>query len=218
MPDTYVMVGYSPDRTINVTAQLQLPPTEWFNANETLDIDTENEPPLLDELEIHPQLILEKVRIMLNPLQQNGEACQKFNIEFDLAGPMMFPLWLGCCLFVMGKHVTFQHVYMLCMMAVLFMYQLMRSMEFSKHDVISVKFVASILGYGLVHTMWLAAFAFFVRLNNVAGLGLAAFSVYCSALGTSRIFAATEKQPNKMHLIAVPLALIYCLFALFVVF
>lgn len=205
-------LGYSPP---NQTFDL---PNEWSDVACLVAADPSGEPPLLDELEVYPHLILDKVRIMLNPLKQSSAACRKFEADFDLVGPMMVSLCFGSCMFVLGKQMTFQHVYVLCMVSVLFMHQLLVRMEYAKDNAVGVKLVASILGYGLVHMLWLVVLGAFVCLRTVSGLALTALAVYCAALGTGRILTATRNQPKKLNLIAVPLALIYCLFALFVVF
>lgn len=209
-------LGYSPP---NHTFEL---PAEWLGGDEARDPIAADpnggEPPLLDELEVYPRLILDKVRIMLNPLKQSSAACRSFEADFDLVGPMMVSLCFGGCMFVLGKRMTFQHVYVLCMVSVVFVHQLLVRMEYAKGNAVGVKLVASVLGYGLVHMLWLIVLGAFVRLSTVSGLALTALAVYCAALGTGRIFTATRNQPKKLTLIAVPLALIYCLFALFVVF
>lgn len=49
--------------------------------------DFDNEPPLLEELEIYPDQILEKTKAVLNPFQ-SSENDVKFLSESDLAGPI----------------------------------------------------------------------------------------------------------------------------------
>lgn len=183
------------------------------------ECDLEPEPPLLDELEIYPQLILEKMKIMLNPLQQGREVCAKFGAEFDLPGPIMFSLLYACCIFLMGKRVSFQHVYVLSLISIMGMYGLLVVMKLDKDDKpITVKCVASVLGYGLIHLLWLAIVGLVLSLKSFFGFALIAISVYCSTLGASRIIATTMNHTNRLPLIAFPIALIYSLFAMFVIF
>lgn len=208
---------------INYTMRPSLSPranrTEFIGNDMFYECELEPEPPLLDELEIYPQLIMEKAKIMLNPLQQGREACVKFGAEFDLPGPIMFLLFYACCIVLMGKCVTFQHVYALSLISIFGMYGLLVLMRLDKDDKpITVKCVASVMGYGLVHLLWLAVFGLVFPLKSFFGFVLIAISVYCSTLGTSRVLATTMNQTNRLPLIAFPIALVYCLFALFVIF
>lgn len=194
--------------------------TEFISNDIFYECSTDLEPPLLEELEIYPQIILEKVKFMLNPLKQCRKSCEEFRTDFDLPAPIFFSLLLACCIFLMGKEVTFQHVYLLCVLSVFGLYGLIQLIKSDTDEKsIAAKFVASVLGYGLVHTLWLAFLRLFIHLDNIGGILLVAFSVYLSTLGTSRIIAAAmSDNNNRITLIAFPIALIYSLFALFVIF
>lgn len=194
--------------------------TEFITNDIFYECSTDLEPPLFDELEIYPQIILGKVKFMLNPLKQCRKSCEEFGAEFDLPAPILFSLLLACCIFLMGKEVTFQHVYILCVLSVFGLYGLLQLLKLDTDEKpIAAKFVASVLGYGLVHTLWLAFFRLFIHLDNIGGFILIAFSVYCSTLGTSRIITSSmTDNNNRLSLIAFPTAIIYSLFALFVIF
>ncbi|KAJ8940943.1 hypothetical protein NQ318_010144 [Aromia moschata] len=67
--------------------------------------DEFDEPPLLEELEIYPDRILEKVLAALNPLRGHSLAddAEYLTKESDLAGPISFCLLLAVALFLAGK-------------------------------------------------------------------------------------------------------------------
>lgn len=190
--------------------------------NETYSIERneeEDEQPLLEELEIYPEKIMDKAMIILNPMRQSRWECEQFLMEIDLPGPIFICLLFGCLIVLNGRQVTFHHVYILSLMSVIGLYLLLNLLEYNNAmKLATLKSVASVLGYGLLHTLWLGACGFLIQLNSFNGYVLVAASIFCSTLSASRILSIVIKQHNNIELFAYPIALIYCIFTLFIIF
>jgi protein YIPF5/7 len=93
----------------------------------------DDELPLLDELEIYPQRIIEKSLAVLNPFHSKGLADDPNYLfrETDLAGPISFYLALAFCLFLSNNKDMFGYVYGLSVISVIFMFFLMKLMSTS---------------------------------------------------------------------------------------
>lgn len=182
-------------------------------------VEFEAEPPLLDELEIYPEQIQEKAIMIANPFACNELAFETFLADIDLSGPLFFCFIFGACLFLAGKVFIFSHVYGLSIMSVLGMYGLLKLMCYGhQQQLISIKGVASALGYGLLHLVWLSFFGIFMQLNTFNGFCFAAFAICLATFGASRILCIMSNQANNCALVAYPTAMIYTLFAFLVTF
>lgn len=60
-------------------------------------VDTFDEPPLLEELGINVPVIFQRTILLLNPLKAVPKTLME---EGDLAGPLLYCLILGSCLFL----------------------------------------------------------------------------------------------------------------------
>lgn len=179
----------------------------------------ENEPPLLEELEINPDHIQEKAITIFNPFASNELAFEQFLGDIDLYGPLFFCFLFGACLFLAGKVFIFSHIYGLSMVSVLGMYGLLKLMCFGHQEqMITIKGVASALGYGLLHLVWFSFIGIFMHLNTFNGFCCAAFAIVLATFGASRILCIMSNQLNNSALIAYPTAMIYTLFAFLVTF
>lgn len=78
--------------------------------------DEFEEPPLLEELEIYPDRILEKVLAVLNPFRAHSLAddAEYLTKESDLAGPVLFCLTLAVSLFLAGKFSLWVYLWHVC--------------------------------------------------------------------------------------------------------
>lgn len=187
----------------------------YINAN----TDEENERPLLEELEIYPEEILEKAYIMLNPFMSDEFAMGRFLIDTDLSGPLLFCFLFGSFLFLAGKYLIFSHMYGLMMISVVGLYGLLTVMSYGHQgNFITIKGVASALGYGMQHLIWLSFVGIFMRLDTITGLILAITSIILATCGTTRISSLMINQTNFNALIAYPIAMIYILFVFLIVF
>lgn len=179
-----------------------------------------DEPPLLDELEIYPQRIMEKSLAVLNPFHARGlvDNPEYFFKETDLAGPITFCLSLAACLFVSGSKAQFGYIYGLCVISVVVMYALIMLMCNSTENYVTITAVASILGYSILPIVWLSIIGVFFALNSAFGIALAACAIFLATMGCSRIFCIMTGDPHQRYLIAYPCALVYIIFTLLVLF
>ena len=69
--------------------------------------DFSNEPPLLEELGINPDHILQKTLTILNPMRSTRSEVAR---DADLAGPLVFCLAFGWMLLLTGK-IHFNYIY-----------------------------------------------------------------------------------------------------------
>lgn len=181
--------------------------------------DEFDEPPLLEELEIYPDRILEKVLAVLNPLRGHSLAddAEYLTKESDLAGPIMFYLILAVGLFLAGKNAHFGYIYGISMISSILMYCLLSLMS-STNDTFTLSTVGSILGYCLIPIMALSLLGVFFRLSGPIGLILAVVAVIWSSISASRLFVAISGDKQQQPLIAYPCLLVYGVFILLVVF
>lgn len=185
----------------------------------TISEEEDIEPPLLEELEIYPEQIREKAFMMMNPFARDQLANEEFLADIDLSGPMLFCFLFGACLFLAGKVFIFHHVYCLSMISVLGMYGLLKLMCYGHQEhFITLKGVASALGYGMLHLVWFSSMGIFMRLNTFNGFVFAVPAVLLPTIGSSRILSLMLNQPNNGALIAYPTAMIYIMFTFLVTF
>ena len=78
-----------------------------FDASQTLDDEFANEPPLLEELGINPEHIMQKTLTVLNPFRTTRTDVAG---DADLAGPLVFCLAFGSLLLLSGK-IHFNYIY-----------------------------------------------------------------------------------------------------------
>lgn len=178
-----------------------------------------NESPLLEELEIYPDRIIDKSMAMLNPFQLNEKDTEQICFDIDLPGPILMYLIFGVNLFLAGKRSIFDHIYELSIITTIGIYGLLKLMSHrSNHESLTIKSVASTLGYGMVNMVWLSMIGIIMDLNSVNGLILSATSVLMATVGTSHLLCVMANQTDNSTLIAFPIALIYALFSFLVVF
>lgn len=184
----------------------------------------DDELPLLEELEIYPERIIQKSMAVLNPFHSKGLAddAEYLFRDTDLAGPIAFYLALAFCLFLSNtRKDIFGYVYGLSIITVMFMYFLMKLMSTKVSEMqnyITITSVASILGYSILPIVWLSVPGIFITMNNKIGIILASCAVFMSTTAASRIFCVMTGDPNQRYLIAYPCALVYVIFTLLVLF
>lgn len=186
---------------------------------DTISEEEEDEPPLLEELEIYPEQIMEKAMTIINPFKIGQYAIELFLADIDLSGPLFFCFLFGACLFLAGKVYIFSHVYGLSMVSVLGMYVLLKLMCHGHQEhFITIRGVASALGYGMLHLVWLSFIGIFCRFNTIKGLMLVSSAIVMSTVGASRILSLMSNQSCNVVLIAYPTAMIYILFTFLVTY
>lgn len=195
-----------------------LTPNMDYSAAPGLDSEFD-EPPLLEELEIYPDRIMEKILAVLNPFHSHSLAddAEFLMKDSDLAGPVAFCLTLAVCLFVSGNKAHFGYIYGLSVMSCLLMYCLLSLMS-TQNNLFTLTSVASILGYCLLPVVGLSVLGIIFSFNNITGIVLSVFAVIWASLASSRLFVAMSGDQEQRPLIAYPCALVYGVFALLVVF
>ncbi|XP_049820423.1 protein YIPF5 [Aethina tumida] len=192
-------------------------PTDFVD--EKGGVDEFDEPPLLEELEIYPDRILEKVCAVLNPLRAHSLAddADYLTKEADLAGPIFFCLLLASCLFMSGSKVQFGYIYGISTTSCVLMYVLLNLMSHSS-GTFSLSTVASILGYCLIPIVGLSIIGLFFKFSGLIGVVLSALVVIWSSFSASRLFTTVSGDKQQQPLIAYPCAIIYGVYILLVVF
>lgn len=173
--------------------------------------DIENEPPLLEELGINVDHIV---------MRMKGVAFFKHIEEdvlddLDLSGPIAILVALATCLLFAGK-ISFSSVYGFGLSGCIGIWMLINVM--SQKGGIDLYRTMSILGYGLIPTVILAALGVFVSLKSTFGTVISAVCIFWSTATTSRFFATAIAMHQQRWLVAYPVGLFYTCFTLLTVF
>lgn len=172
-----------------------------------------DEPPLLEELGINFEHIIQKTVAVLNPLKQtNANILQ----DADLAGPLVFGLAFGSLLLLSGK-VHFSYIYGFGVLGCALIYCLLVLMS-PPNTTFTAVCTVSILGYCLLPMVFLSAIAIFVSLNTMIGMIVAMLVILWCALSSSKLFVTALTMHNQQALVAYPCILFYGVFALLALF
>lgn len=172
----------------------------------------EDEPPLLEELGIDFNHIIEKTKVVLNPMRNIN---QDIVNETDLAGPLVFAFGLASCLLLAGK-MHFGYIYGISVFAVLMMWLLLKMM--APNEGPSFGTVTSILGYCLLPIVLLSGCAILFSLQGVVGTCLSTLAVLWCSWSSSKLFCSALNMSAQQALVAYPCAMLYGVFALLAVF
>lgn len=180
--------------------------------------DEEDEPPLLEELGIDPDRIMQKTLAVLNPFHRKGQIDDANYLlqDSDLAGPVAFCLVLAAFLLLAGSKAHFGYVYGLAVTSCLLMYILQSLMSSSSN--VTLSSVASVLGYCLLPVVVLAGIGVFTSLRGPFGLISAILVVAWASLSASRLFSTMSGEEDQKLLIAYPCLLLYGVFTLIIIF
>ncbi|CAH8849027.1 unnamed protein product [Trichobilharzia szidati] len=173
--------------------------------------DYENEPPLLEELGINFSHIIQKTSSVLLPFK---ESSQEVLDDTDLAGPLVFCLLFGCTLLFAGK-IHFNYIYGLGVFGCVGIYLLLTLMT---PRGVTPTCVVSTLGYCLLPMCLLSSIGIVMSLKSVLGVVMTMAVVFWCTVASSKLFVRTLDMQNQRILVAYPCALVYCVFALLVVF
>lgn len=192
-------------------------PEQFDNAAK--GVDDFDEPPLLEELEIYPDRILEKILAVLNPLRGHSLAddAEYLTKDSDLVGPIVFCLLLAVALFLAGKNAHFGYIYGISMISCVLMYFLLSLMT-PTSGTFTLSTVGSILGYCLIPILALSAVGIIFKLSGPVGLVLAIIAVIWSSFSASRLFIAVSGDKQQQPLIAYPCMMVYGVVTLLVLF
>lgn len=203
------------DPTQNAYAGNMYTPDEFGKGTDDFE---EGEPPLLEELGIDPDRIMQKTLAVLNPFHRRGQTDDASYLlqDSDLAGPVAFCLALAGFLLLAGSKAHFGYVYGLAVTSCILMYILQYLMSSTGN--ITLSSVASVLGYCLLPVVALAGISIFTTLTGPIGLALAGFAVAWATISASRLFSAMSGEEKQRLLIAYPCLLLYGVFTLIVIF
>ncbi|CAG2159592.1 unnamed protein product [Oppiella nova] len=172
-----------------------------------------DEPPLLEELGINFDQIVQKTYAVLNPLRRPDPSILH---DSDLAGPLVFCLAFGSFLLVSGK-VHFGYIYGFGLMGCLAIYSLLNLMA-TPDIAISIACTVSVLGYCLLPMVVLSGLSILISLKALVGTISVFLAITWCAVSASKLFAIALTLHNQQALIAYPCALLYGVFALLTVF
>jgi len=171
----------------------------------------EEEPPLLEELGIDPEAIVQKTLNVLNPRRSTDPAMLQ---DTDLAGPLVFCLAFGSFLLLAGK-LQFGAIYGVGLLGCVALYGLLNVMSTNG---VGLGVVISVLGYCLLPVVGLAGLNVMVSLQGVLGAVLALFTILWCSWSASKLFITALSMHHQQPLVAYPCALVYSVFALITVF
>jgi len=171
----------------------------------------DGEPPLLEELGINPDHILQKTLTVLNPLRSTQAVIAG---DADLAGPLCFCLAFGGFLMFSGK-LHFNYIYGIGLMGCLAMYGLLNLMSLAG---VSIGTVVSVLGYCLLPIVGLSGFSVLFSLTGVLGNILTGCAVLWCTMSASKLFVTALDMRHQQLLVAYPCGLLYGVFALITMF
>jgi len=171
----------------------------------------EDEPPLLEELGINPDHIMQKTLTVLNPMRSTDAAIAG---DSDLAGPIVFAIAFGSFIMFSGK-LYFNYIYGIGLLGCLAMYCLLNLMSLSG---VSIGCVVSVLGYCLLPIVALSGLSVVFSLSGVLGNILTGAAVAWCTLSSSKLFTTALEMKSQQLLVAYPCALMYGVFALITMF
>lgn len=171
------------------------------------------EPPLLEELGINFEHIIQKTFAVLNPFKKTDPSILQ---DADLAGPLVFGLTFGAFLLLSGK-VHFSYIYGFGVLGCLLIYGLLTMMS-PPNVSFSAVCTLSILGYCLLPMALLSAVAIFLNLQTFVGTIITFTVIMWCALSASKLFVTALSMNNQQALVAYPCILFYGVFALLALF
>ncbi|RFU32602.1 hypothetical protein B7463_g3718, partial [Scytalidium lignicola] len=196
--------------------------TGWFAAFSAGGY--ENEPPLLEELDINLGHILAKTAAVLNPLSRIEQLENVMN-DSDLAGPVLFVVLFGAFLFCSGKG-HFGYIYGLGFMGSTALHMILSLMTpntpsysgSEPSNTLTFPRSASILGYCLLPLVLTSLVGVAIPLDCTLGYILTGLAICWSTTKSSAIFCAVGKMRNARGLVAYPVALLYAGFGIMSIF
>jgi len=196
------------------TGQMFIPdsqPPPSFSAHSAHQDGFEDEPPLLEELGINPDHIMQKTLTVLNPFRATDASVAG---DSDLAGPIVFAVAFGSFIMFSGK-LYFNYIYGIGLLGCIAIYCLLNLMSVSG---VSLTCVVSVLGYCLLPIVALSGVSVLFSLSGLVGNILTAGAVGWCAISSSKLFITALEMKQQQLLVAYPCALLYGVFALITMF
>jgi len=190
-------------------------PHSGFNGSSSArgggDYDYDDEPPLLEELGINFDHIVQKTWSVLHLLKETDPVVVG---DADMAGPLVFCFAFMASLLLSGK-VAFGYIYGLGLMGCLGMYLLLNLMSISG---VGLACVVSILGYCLLPMVFLSFASILFSLKGMAGMVATGIAVGWCGLAAAKLFVGALGMHHQQLIVMYPCCLVYGVFALLTVF
>lgn len=170
-----------------------------------------NEPPILEELGINLEHVVERIKGVAMFKGVDHELMS----DADLSGPLVIALAIGVCMMLTGK-LNFGYIYGLGSVGCLGVWAIINGL--SQREGIDLYRTMSILGYGLLPIAALAFVNIVVSLQGPLGMVLAPLCVFWATATASRFFAVAVTMNEQRWLVAYPVGLVYACFVLITVF
>ncbi|XP_053205516.1 protein YIPF5-like [Panonychus citri] len=188
--------------------------TDPFYSSDGIDDPFAGEPPLLEELGINFDQIMQKTLAVIIPFKKTEQSILH---ESDLTGPLVFCFAFGMFLLLSGK-LHFSYIYGIGIVGCLSVYFLLNLMSPGATSITLICTV-SVLGYSLLPMVVLSGLSVIFNLSTgVIGKFFAITAVLWCALSASKLFVTALALQRQQPLIAYPCALLYGVFALLTVF
>lgn len=171
-----------------------------------------NEPPLMEELEINLEQIIQKTWAVLTFKNLNDN--KNILHEPDLAGPLVFLMAFGFLLLLTGK-IQFGYIYGLGTLGCLMIYFVVYLMSPRN---LSFMCTVSVLGYCLLPMVMLSGLSILVNLKATFGIIFSVVAILWCTIGASNLLVTAIEMTDSRLLIAYPCGLFYTVFALLTVF
>jgi hypothetical protein len=211
-PTYGVETSYSTHEQSAYTGSIMTPnPMAMQEKHETGSTSYDDDPPLMEELGINFDHIVQKTMAVLNPLKNADHTIMQ---DTDLAGPLVFCMAFGASLLLSGK-LHFGYIYGIGLVGCLAMYCLLNLMSLSG---VSVGIIISVLGYCLLPMVFLSFLAAILALTGIVGFVLVSVTVLWCSISASKLFVSALAMDSQQLLVAYPCALVYGVFALLTVF
>ncbi|OEH77003.1 yip1 domain-containing protein [Cyclospora cayetanensis] len=171
----------------------------------------DSEPPLLEELGIHPADIWSRTKAVL----LFSKADHDLLADSDLCGPMLIAIVLAVLLFLAGK-ASFGCLYGMSIIGSLSTYLLLNLM--SRGEGVDLYRTASILGYSLIPVAAAAFAALFLESRPLLRLASAALGVAWATFTASSFFESALRLEEQRFLVGYPIFLLYASFTILTLF
>lgn len=171
----------------------------------------EDEPPLLEELGINFDHIVQKTWSVLHLLKETDPLVVG---DADMAGPLVFCFAFMASLLLGGK-VAFGYIYGLGLMGCLGMYLLLNLMSVSG---VGLSCVVSILGYCLLPMVLLSFSSIVFSLKGLVGMVSTGVAIGWCGLAAAKLFVGALGMHHQQLIVMYPCCLVYGVFALLTVF
>ena len=198
------------DLTKNAYSKEENDSTKNDEKNKT-ENDEEEELPLLEELGINPQSILNKIFGVITLKRID----KKFVEDTDMGGPLLIFLIFAFSLVLQYK-TCFGYIYSISLFGSVLIFILLNLM--SKNKEILLYNTISVLGYCLIPIVLLSFIAIFLSMKNILGGILSLTAIILSSLNASRFFEIGLEMYTQRWLIFYPVALFYTCFVLVTIY